>query len=271
VVDEEMNFGKLVRMNCIFSHPFGKLCSLAIDHFIACQETLPGDLRQIQQTISSIETGRPDTITMHEGLAANTWPHFAGRIPLIVQCMIARVDDTVFELLATPEDAVRLGSDAFASTAFVIGKSEAVHLRLAANCVCETERFELRVFCQIYPRNLNDVPRVSCKPEDISRAVRCAVDVSVDVVKTPYRGDLDTFTQIVADCPVPLVAAGEPQAMTLQSALAMMVDVIRSGACGATIGRIVRGIGQISAAINAFKEVIHRGKTVQEAIQAAGI
>ena len=34
----------------------------------------------------------------------------------------------------------------------------------------------------------------------------------VDVVKTPYCGEVQAHRQIVADCPVPLVAAGGPRA-----------------------------------------------------------
>ena len=42
-----MNTGKLVRMNRIFSHASGRLCSVAVDHFIGYGEGLPARLARI--------------------------------------------------------------------------------------------------------------------------------------------------------------------------------------------------------------------------------
>ena len=42
-----MNVGKLVRMNRIFSHSSGRLCSVAVDHFIGYGHGLPDGLRRI--------------------------------------------------------------------------------------------------------------------------------------------------------------------------------------------------------------------------------
>jgi class I fructose-bisphosphate aldolase len=93
----------------------------------------------------------------------------------------------------------------------------------------------------------------------------------VDVVKTPYCGDVRAHAQIVADSPVPVVAAGGPKQETFEAALNMMAEVVQSGARGATIGRNVWGFGQITQAVHAFKAVIHEGKTAQEALQIAGL
>ena len=91
------------------------------------------------------------------------------------------------------------------------------------------------------------------------------------MVKVPYCGDVDSYAQIVAESPVPLVAAGGPKQESLEAALAMMADVVRSGARGATIGRNVWGFPQITEAVRAFKAVIHAGKSAQEALQIAGL
>ncbi len=266
-----MNLGKLVRMNRLFSHPSGRLCSIAVDHFIGYGEGLPDGLRSIQPTLAAIIAARPDAVTMHKGIAASAWAPYAGQVPLILQSTIAREDDTACEQIATPEDAVRLGADAFAVAAFVRGNNEAAHLRTVAECVREAARFEIPVICHIYPRSFSDGPKVSFEPEDIAWAVRCAVEVGVDVVKTPYCGDVKAYAQIVADCPLPLVAAGGPRAQTLESALEMMVEVVQSGARGATIGRNAWGFEHISKAVTAFKAVIHDGLAAREAMKIAGL
>jgi fructose-bisphosphate aldolase, class I len=264
-----MNLGKLVRLNRIFGHASGKLCSVAVDHFIGYGEGLPPGLRRIATTLAAIAAGRPDAVTMHKGIAASVWAPYAGRIPLILQSTLARPDDSACEQIATPADAMRLGADGFAVAAFVRGRSEAAYLRTVADCVREAAEFEMPVICHVYPRDPNN--KVSFAPEDIAWAVRCAVEVGVDVVKTPYCGDVQAFGQIVADCPLPVVAAGGPKANSLHAALDMAAQVMRSGARGATIGRNIWGFDAIEAAVSAFKAVIHDGKSPDEAMRQAGL
>jgi class I fructose-bisphosphate aldolase len=266
-----MNIGKLIRLNRIFSHPSGRLCSIAVDHFIGYGDGLPDGLRQIQSTLEAIVAAQPDAITLHRGIATSAWLPFAGKVPLIVQSVICRPDETAYERVVEPEEAVRLGADAIAVVAYVRGATEAKYLRGVSDCVREAARFEVPVICHIYPRNPEDVSKISFAPEDIAWAVRCAVETGVDVIKTPYCGNLEAHTQIVAASPVPVVAAGGPRQETLESALEMMHEVIQSGARGATIGRNVWGFGRITEAVHAFKAVIHAGKTPQEALRNAGL
>jgi class I fructose-bisphosphate aldolase len=259
-----MGTGKQTRLRRLFSHPSGRLCSVAVDHFIGYAAGLPRGLRQIQATIDAIVEARPDALTMHKGLATSAWTPHAGIIPLILQTSIMRADDTACEQIATPEDAIRLGADAVAVAAFVRGATEAAHLRIVADCVRGALPFDLPVICHVYPRTLHDPADVSFDPDDIAWAVRCAVEAGADIVKTPYCGDVTAYAQIVADCPVPLVAAGGPATPTLEIALDAMAGVVRSGARGATIGRNIWGSEAIGATVRAFKAVIHDGKSSRD-------
>ncbi len=265
-----MNIGKLIRLNRLFSHPSGRLCSVAVDHLLGYSHGMPPGLRHIIKTLASVAAGRPDAVTMNKGIAASAWAPYAGAIPLIIQSTMARPDDTARQQSSTPEDAVRLGADAFAVAAFVRGATEADYLRVVADFVREACRFEIPVICHVYPRD----PRngtILFTPEEIAWAARCAVEVGADVVKVPYCGDVPSYAQIVADSPVPVVAAGGPQCKTLRQALTMMSEVVQAGARGATIGRNIWGFEQITAAVLAFKAVIHDGKTAAEALAAAGL
>ncbi len=267
-----MNTGKLVRMNRLFSHPTGRFCSVAVDHFIGYGGGLPDGLRRIQSTLAAIAAGEPDAVTMHKGIAALCWAPHAGRVPLILQSVIATEDGTVSELIATAEDAVRLGADALAVVAFIRGPDEPARLRTIAEAVREAARLELPVIAHIYPRDMtSSPPRVSCAPEDTAWATRCAVELGVDVAKVAYCGDVGAFSEIIGECPIPVVAAGGPKAKTLEDALAMMAAVVESGARGATIGRNIWEFNKITAAVHAFKAVIHDGRTPKEALEVAGL
>jgi class I fructose-bisphosphate aldolase len=267
-----VNIGKLIRLNRLFSHPSGKFCSVAVDHFIGYGDGLPAGIRHIQPTLKALVAARPDAVTMHKGLALSAWAPYAGQVPLIVQSMAARPDDSATAALATPEDAVLLGADAFAISIFLRGPTEGAHLQVVAEAVRQAAQFEMPLICHVYPRDYSGgAPKVSYTPEDIGWAVHCAYETGADVVKVPYCGDPAAYAQIVADCPVPVVAAGGPKSQTLLAALQMMAEVRGTGARGATIGRNVWGFENISAAVRAFQGVLHAGLAPQAAMQAAGI
>ena len=113
-----MDLGKAIRLARLFSHASGRFCSVAVDHFIGYQTGLPEGLRDLRSTLEVLVAGRPDAVTMHIGVAKTCWPPLAGRVPLIIQSIIGRPDDTADEHLCIPEDAVRVGVDAFATCAF---------------------------------------------------------------------------------------------------------------------------------------------------------
>ncbi len=267
-----MNTGKLVRLNRIFSHPSGRLCSVAVDHFIGYGDGLPRGLRRMKETLAAVVAGQPDAVTMHKGVAATMWAPYAGRVPLIIQAIIGRADDKAYELVVTAEEAIRLGADAIAVAAFVHGKTEGYQLRVVADLVRDAARFELPVMLHIYPRNPQTL-EIIYTPEDIAWALHCGVELGVDVIKVPYCGDVQAHAEIVSESPVPVVAAGGPRTDTLEAALQMMAEVVASGARGATIGRNIWGFDNqsITAAVHAFKAVIHDGKNAREALQIAGL
>lgn len=267
-----MNIGKLIRLNRIFSHSSGRFCSVAIDHFVGYNTGLPPGFRHFQSTLEEIVAGAPDAVTMQIGMLKSVWSPYAGKIPIILQSTLGRPDDSAYQSIATPEDAVRLGADAIAITAYVRGDREVEYLRYVADAVRQATQFEMPVIVHIYPREFSSgVWRISFTPEDIAWAAHCAVELGVDVIKVPYCGDLKAHSQIVADSPIPIVAAGGPKQETLEMALKTMAEVVKSGVKGATIGRNVWGFEKVTAAIIAFKAVIHDLKPPPEALKIAGL
>jgi len=265
-----MNIGKRIRLNRLFAHPSGRLCSLAIDHLVAYGRGLPPGLRHIQATLAAVIPETPDAVTMHKGLATSVWEPYAGRVPMILQSTLMRIDDSAREYAATPEDAVRLGADAFAVASFVNGATESAFLRAIADFVRQAAHYDLPVICHIYPRAFNEgEPEISYDPDDVAWAVRCALEMGADVIKVPFCGDVKAQAQIVADCPVPLVSAGGATTKTLQDALESLEGVVASGMRGATIGRNIWGHADPALAMRAFNAVIHDGLSGAQALAQA--
>jgi class I fructose-bisphosphate aldolase len=268
-----MNLGKKTRLTRLFSHPSGRLAAVAVDHFINYGPgKVPEGLRDMRQTLARVVEGRPDSITLHYGMASTVFLEYAGRQPFILQSSVCRPDDSGDEIILTPEDAVRMGADGFAVAAFVRGKTEIQNLKKIAACVRIGERWEMPVFVHIYPRQFRDGGvSISFEPEDIAWAARCAVECGVDVVKVPYCGDLKAYAQIVRESPVPVVAAGGPQTKTFPEALAMLADVVKSGAAGAVVGRNIWGFDHVPKAVAALKAVLHDGLSAPDALRRAAL
>ena len=266
-----MDLAKQIRLNRLFSHLSGRLVSVAVDHFVGYQKGLPEGLVNVPETIGKLVEGKPDAITMLKGMAKNAWGPYAGKVPLIIQAVTFTADDAIIQPLARPEEALRLGADAVAVSLGVRGPNEGRFLGILADMVEEADRIGLPVIAHIYPRDFSDVPTIVFDHDNILWAVRCGIECGADVIKVPFTGDVQSFKEIIATSPVPVVVAGGPRCESLQSALEMMAKVVASGARGATIGRNLWCTPDPTRALRAFRAVIHNGMSATEALESAGL
>ena len=250
--------GKQIRLNRIFSHPSGRILSVAADHMINYSIGMPEGLRRIADTVRRIIEARPSAITLNKGVAMRcVTRELAGRIPLIIQQMAPRVGQDGYADHAEVEEAAALGADAIAVALFVKDPGEFAFLKRLARTVREAERFGLPVIPHIYPIVQRDGASViSDRAEDIAYAARVGLEMGADVVKIPYTGDPASFADIVSVTPIPVVTAGGPKCETLEEAAAMMRDVVRSGAAGSTVGRNVWGFPDIAEAVATLKAAL---------------
>jgi class I fructose-bisphosphate aldolase len=268
-----MAIGKQIRLNRLFAHPSGRLCSVAVDHFIGYGQLLPGGgLSNLPAVLAKVAAGMPGAVTMHKGFAMNAWLPYAGKIPLIIQSVHFTADERVIEYVTNPEECVRLGADAIAIAIGVRGPNEGRFLKILTDGVEQAAKFDLPVVAHIYPRDYSGpVPRIVFDPENIMWAVRAGIEAGADVIKVGYTGDVASFRQAVESSPVPVVAAGGPKAKNLREALTAMTQVVQSGARGATIGRNVWGVPRITEALRAFKSVVLDGASVDAALETPGL
>ena len=267
-----MDLAKRIRLNRIFSgHASGRLCSVAVDHFIGYQKGLPAGLTNVPETIAKLMKARPDAVTMLKGMAKGVWEPYAGTVPLIIQSIYFTPDDAIIDCIATANEVLRLGADAIAVAIGCRGPNEGKYLKLLTKAVEEADQIGLPVMAHIYPRDFTDGARIVHDHQNIMWAVRCGIECGADVIKVPFTGDAASFREIVATSPVPVVAAGGPRTNTLKDALDMLSKVVESGARGATIGRNIWGMPNPAKALAACKAVIHEGVSSAEAMKRAGL
>lgn len=268
-----MNIGKRIRLNRIFAHPSGRICSVAVDHFIGYGRLSDGGgLSNLPAALGRVVEGMPSAVTMQKGTAIQAWEPYAGRVPLIVQAGCFTADDRVIECITHPEECVRLGADAIAIAIGIFGPNEGRFIKFLTDTVDAAARFDLPVIAHIYPRDFKGpVPRIIWDPESIHWAVRIGIETGADVIKVGYSGDVRSYADIVRASPVPVIAAGGPKCPNLRTALTAMAEVVQSGARGATIGRNIWGVPKTAEAVRAFKAVILEGRDVETALRDEGL
>ncbi len=73
--------------------------------------------------------------------------------------------------------------------------------------------------------------------ELVKHAARVGSELGVDIVKTNYTGDPDSFKEVVEGALVPVVIAGGPKVDTDEELLQMVKDSIEVGGAGVAFGR----------------------------------
>ena len=262
-----MGLGKSIRLNRIFGHPSGRLCSVAVDHFVGYANEMPPGLADLPKTIAEVVAEGPDAVTMQKGTALTCWGPHAGKTAMIMQAGCFTPDERILEVLTDPEECIRAGADAIAIAICVREGSEGRFIKILSDGVSAAAKYDLPVIAHIYPRIFTpDGPRLLHDADNIAWAVRVGIECGADVIKVGYTGDPVSFGQIAKACPVPVVAAGGPKTSTFLEALEAMKGVVDCGANGATIGRNIWGHGNIRGALRAFKAVIHDGKSAEDAM-----
>jgi fructose-bisphosphate aldolase/2-amino-3,7-dideoxy-D-threo-hept-6-ulosonate synthase len=135
--------------------------------------------------------------------------------------------------IAALETALRMDADAVAVSVFFGREGDIDIYRWLAGITDAAQRYDMPVVAEMMPPG-------DCfyDPTAIAHAARIGMEIGADVIKTNYSGDVESFKQIVAAAPVPIIIAGGPKGEG-SSTVQMVQDAIAGGAAGVAIGRRV--------------------------------
>lgn len=159
--------------------------------------------------------GRYSAIALGVGLAEKYFRDYAGRVPLILKLNgktnIPPDDEAVSPMLASVEDAVRLGADAVGYTLYVGSPRQDEELRAFGRVRQECERFGMPIVLWSYPRGRAVEARGGKGTlYAIDYAARLAEEVGADIVKLHEPEDTNDR------CPEPYRSLHEPTADRLR-------------------------------------------------------
>ncbi len=163
------------------------------------------------------------------------------------------------------ERAMKLGADAIGYTIYDGSSAEAEMFQEFGEIVDKAHDYGIPVIAWMYPKG----PEVhdETSTDNIAYAARIALELGADFVKIKYNQDNQGFPWIVRSagkCRVLLSGGEKRDDHTVLEAVKAAMD---AGATGISMGRNVWQHPKPYSMTKALKDIVYRGKTVQEAIQ----
>jgi len=263
--------GKSLRMRRLSGPGDGRYLFVPLDHSVSDGPVVPQ--ARWNGLLRSLVEGGADAIIVHKGRARTVPPEILRQCALVVHLSAgtpyaADVDAKV--LVGSVEEAVRHGADAV-SVHVNLG-SDTEHQQLvdlgavAASC----DAWNLPLLVMIYARG----PRIA-DPHDpvlLAHAVNIAADLGADLVKTSIALPLDRMAEVVASCPVPVLAAGGPPDGS--DLIGYGASVMRAGCRGLAVGRRIFSAPSPRALMSQLTAVVHADRTgtpIRQPIIEAGV
>jgi DhnA family fructose-bisphosphate aldolase class Ia len=232
----------------------GRALIVAMDHGL-----LDGPCAGLEhpgETIAKVVAGGADAILTSYGVARR----FAAELAPLG--LILRVDGGATSLgdgsgpgasFFGIEEALRLGADAVAVSAFPGAANEVATLERLAHVIAAAHSWGLPVMAEMVPGGFDSPPEKRTR-HAVALSVRVAAELGADFVKTPY---VDGFDAVTAGCYVPVVVLGGARRGNEQAMLADIRTAIDAGGAGVAIGRNIFQAPDPTAMTTAVAAIVH--------------
>jgi DhnA family fructose-bisphosphate aldolase class Ia len=163
----------------------------------------------------------------------------------------------------TIEDALRLGADAVAVSAFPGSPKEEATLEVLAQVIGQAHAWGLPVMAEMVPGGFDSGPEFRTA-ESIAISARVAAELGADWVKIPYA---EGFERVTSICLVPAVMLGGAKKGSERQMLETIKAALSAGAAGVAVGRNIFQAENPARMTAAIASLIHREATVEEAME----
>ncbi|NDV19380.1 fructose-bisphosphate aldolase [Pseudodesulfovibrio sp. JC047] len=260
-----MHIGKAIRLERIFNRNTGRTIVIPMDHGVTVG---PIDgLVNMRDAVGKVVDGGANAVIEHKGLVRCGHRAQGRDIGLIVH-LSASTSLSPFPnaktLVASVEDAVRLGADAVSIHCNLGDETEAAMLNDFGKMASDAANWGMPLLAMVYARG----PKIPNEFDAnvVAHCARVGTELGADVVKVPYTGDIDTFAHVCDSCCIPVVIAGGPKLDNTTDFLQMVHDSIKAGGAGLSVGRNVFQHKNPTRLVEALNMIVHEDKTVAAAL-----
>ena len=241
----------------------GRALIVALDHGLL-DGPCPG-LEDPARTIAQVVAGGADAVLTSYGIARR----FARELAPVG--LILRADGGATSLGAAGgpaalfyrvEEALRLGADAVAVTAFPGAPQEAATLQNLAHTVGQAHAWGLPVLAEMVPGGFDSPPELRTQAS-LALSARVGAELGADLIKIPYTAG---FEAVVGPCYAPVVILGGAKRGSERAMLTDIEAALQAGGAGVAIGRNIFQAPDPEAMTAAVAALLHHGASVDQAL-----
>ncbi|MEO6086207.1 MAG: 2-amino-3,7-dideoxy-D-threo-hept-6-ulosonate synthase [Umezawaea sp.] len=254
------NTGKLFRMRRLSSANDGRHLFVPLDHSVSDGPVVPYD--RWHDLLRNLVEGGADALIVHKGRARLVPPSILASCALVVHLSAgtAHAADTNSKVLVgEAEDALRVGADAVSVHVNIGSDTEERQLADLGAVATACEAWGLPLIAMIYPRG----PRIA-DPHDpalLAHVVNIAADLGADLVKTSVTLPVRRMAEVIANSPIPVLAAGGPvhraDPTDGSDLIAYATELMAAGCAGLAVGRKVFTSPNPASLVARLAAVVH--------------
>lgn len=244
--------GKIRRLGRLLVEPKRRCLLIALDHG-PWLGPVPG-IDRPRAIVQEVLAGGANALLVTPGFARSAWPVISPSVGIVLRVSIAlgpspeAVQETP---IATVKTALRMDADALAVSIFFGRGGEVEIMRYLGGLTEECNAYGMPAVAEMMPPE-----EKSYDAEAIAHVARIGMELGVDIVKTNYCGDVDSFRQVVASVPVPIIVAGGPMRGGDEDTLQMVREVIEAGATGVALGRRIWQAADPKGMVEKIREIV---------------
>lgn len=260
--------GKNIRRGRLFNQKTGKCLIVAYSHGVLMGPR-PGMATLAQVREVAMQVGAADGLMVSPGVLNYVEEAYIGRdrpslvIHLDYQSYsrgLLPYEQGATVEMAQIEDVVAAGADAVMTYLYMgYDDPQLERLEIERNARIARACERLGVLLMIEPRSAREAthPEDKTDPDIMAMYCRISAEIGADIVKCIYPGSVEAFTQVVAGCPCPVLAAGGSRAATPEQAYQRARDMMAAGASGLVFGRNIYEMPDPAAEVAQYRKIVH--------------
>ena len=257
--------GKEVRLHRILNPKSHNAIVVAMDH-AAVLGPIPGIVDPVE-TVKQLVSHKPETFFMPNGVVKRVYPYFVENdIPFLVSidtCVEMGPEPDYFMLSDSVMHAVQLGASGVSMHVLVGAEKTSDMLRGLAKVAEDCDNLGMPLMAIMYHSGFDN----NCAVDHVKWAARIGSELGADIVKTYYTGSLESFTEVVESCPIPVMLSGGKLAKDPEDFLEVLKNVVDAGGRGCAVGRNLWQYKDPLAMLDAMKLIMHENASVEEAVK----
>ncbi len=258
--------GKNIRLERIIDRNSRKTVIVPMDHGVTVGP-IEG-LTDMRDAVGKVVAGGANAILMHKGVVRAGHRGAGKDVGLIIHLSggtSLSPDPNAKELVCTVEEAITLGADAVSVHVNLGAPTDKEMLWQLGYVGRQCSDWQMPLVAMMYTRG----PKIKDEYDvnNVKHAARVGAELGADIVKVPYTGSVETFTEVVDGCPVPVVIAGGPKMDSDEDIFRMVEGALAAGAAGLSIGRNAFQHKNPKKIVGALCKMVHKAASIEDAVK----